>query len=208
MKVAIYIRTSTEEQNPKNQLKDCISITPSKKYLLFEEKQSAFKDTNREQFNKVLALIKSRECSDLVVWDLDRVYRNRLKLKSFFELCKLYNCKIHSFRQAWLEDIHNTPEPWNDIIYDLMINILGWMAEDESKKKSDRVKAAVRNKDGKTISYKGNKWGRKQLSTFKINKIYELRKQGVSIRKIAEVLEISIGVVHKYLAKDIEDKKT
>jgi hypothetical protein len=44
-----------------------------------------------------------------------------------------------------------------------MINIYGHIAEDESNKKSSRVKIAVRRETGKTLSYKGNKWGRKEL---------------------------------------------
>jgi hypothetical protein len=41
-----------------------------------------------------------------------------------------------------------------------MIQNEGEKAEEESKKKSDRVKLAVKQVNGVTKSYKGNKWGR------------------------------------------------
>jgi len=197
----IYLRTSTEEQNPENQLKECLTLIGDNEYTLFEEQQSAFKDKDRIKFNEIISLIKKNKCSDLIVWDLDRIYRNRIKLKAFFELCKGYSCKIHSFRQNWLEDINKVPSPWNEIIYDLLIQIMGWMAEEESIKKSQRVKAAVRKKQKGTFSYKGNKWGRRSLSKRKTNQIMELRNQGKSMRTIAKELDISLGSVHKSLAK-------
>ena len=55
----IHIRTSTEDQNPENQLKDCLSIYKEEwgEYKLFEEKQSAWKDNvTREVFEEERAL--------------------------------------------------------------------------------------------------------------------------------------------------------
>ena len=200
MKAIIYLRTSTEEQNPQNQLKDCLSINKYGDHELFEEKQSAYKDRDRKEFNQVIKLIKQQENSHLIVWDLDRIYRNRKKLIEFFDMCKIYNCKIHSFRQTWLEELHKIQEPFNEIMHTLMLQIMGWLAEEESKKKSERVKLAVRKKEGhSTKSYKGNKWGRKSLSSQKQNKIKELRTQGKSIRDISKELNISVGVVHKFI---------
>jgi len=203
--IVIYIRTSTEEQNPENQLRDCESIRLNDQkqdtfidYSLFEEKQSAWKDKDRPVFENIMGLIKARRINDLIVWDLDRLHRNRKKLISFFDYCKLYNCKIHSFRQKWLEDLNNIPEPFNEIMHGLMLQIMGWLAEEESNKKSDRVKQAVRRKEGKpTRSYKGNKWGRKPISTFKRNQIIELSIQKLTIRKIAAKVGLSKSIVHK-----------
>jgi len=86
---------------------------------------------------------------------------------------------------------------------------MGWLAEDESKKKSERIKASVRKKDGKTVSYKGNKWGRKSLSKQAKDKIITLHKEGVSIRNICKQVtytdknnsmkNVSVGIVHKTL---------
>ena len=212
MKTTIYIRTSTIEQNPQNQLADCLNINKWGEYIVLEDKQSAWKDhIERENFDKILYSIKQRRVDHLIVWDLDRIYRNRKRLVGFFKLCKVYKCHIHSYRQQWLEQLSDIPSPWNEIMMELMIQIMGWMAEDESTKKSERVKAAVRRDGNVTKSYKGNKWGRKGLSTQVVNKVLELRKQGMSIREIAGKITywdknknecpLSKSVVHKILTQ-------
>ncbi len=213
MNTIIYIRTSTEEQHPENQLKDC-KILVKEEYELIEDKQSAWKEEKeRDGFNKAKKLIKSRKIKHFIVWDLDRIYRNRIKLKEFFEYCKLYKCSIHSFRQRWLEEMYKMPEPFNEIMHDLMLNIMGWIAQDESDKKSKRVKAAIRKVDGVTKSYKGNKWGRKSLRVDV--EIFKLRKEGKTMREIQQEVFywdknnhkkfVSIGYVHKILSKGMKE---
>jgi len=62
---AIYLRTSTEEQNPQNQLNDCLSLagltlqnSDKSKVKVFEEKQSAWKDKERPVFESIKKEIK------------------------------------------------------------------------------------------------------------------------------------------------------
>lgn len=210
METIIYIRTSTDEQNPENQLKDCESICKGE-YKLVVDKQSAWKEhQERKGFEEIKKLITQGRVGTLIVWDLDRIYRNRKNLVNFFKLCEIKKCKILSFRQEWLKKINEMPEPWNEIINDFLIQIMGWLAQDESDKKSRRVKASMRIKEGGVYSYRGNKWGRKELSKQVINKVLELRKQGKSIREIAKLVKysdrnnnmknISKTAVHKILS--------
>jgi len=197
----IYIRTSTDEQEPENQIKSCEKLL-NEEHILFQDKQSAFKDLKeRKGFEEAKKLIKQNKVKNFVVWDLDRIYRNRKRLKEFFEFCRINKCDIHSVNQKWLEDLNKIPEPFNEIMHDLMLNLMGWLAEDESKKKSERVKLAIRKKNGKTVSYKGHKWGRKPMHTNKINRIKDLAKKGLSYRKIAEQEKISIGMISKIVHK-------
>jgi len=218
----IYIRTSTEEQNPENQIEKILTllgrnVIDNNEYEVLEEKQSAFKDYHkREVFNNLLKEIKKRKITDLYVWDWDRIYRSRIRLKQFFEICKLYKVRVHSLRQSWYEELNNIPEPFNEIMIELMLNLLGYMAEDESKKKSERVKAAVRKRRGKTVSYKGKRWGRKPLPKQTKDRVFDLYKKGESIRNIAAQIKttdksknmksISKSAVHKiiqeYLGKN------
>ena len=204
MRTIIYLRTSTEEQNPENQLKDCKSFSEGLKlneFEVFQEKQSAFKDdSKREVFNNILKEIKKGKVDHIIVWDWDRLFRNRKRLKEFFEFCKIYNCNIHSFRQKFYEDFYNIPEPFNYIIQDLFINLLGWMAEDESIKKSERVKLAYKNRK--------QKWGRKPLENVE-ESIIKLHDKGLSIREITQQVYywnksrnkkfVSVGAVHKVI---------
>ena len=201
----IYIRTSTDEQEPKNQIKACENLCEGK-YELLQDKQSAFKDKKeREGFEKGKKLIKSGKVKRFIVWDWDRIYRNQKKLVEFFKFCELYKCQIHSVNQKYFDDFYKIPPPFNEIVSNLVLNLMGWTAEDESKRKSDRVKLAVRKKNGVTKSYRGNKWGRKSLSTQKKNKLKEVyqKNKSLSIRELAKEVGVSKSVVHKYLTKFI-----
>lgn len=211
----IYLRTSTEEQLPELQQRDCEALALKldlKDFEIIPEQQSAFKDVEREKFEKIREAIKKGEVKILICWDLDRLFRNRRKLIEFFEFCKIYGCKIYSARQDWLESLNKIQEPFNEIMFNLMLQIMGWLAEEESSKKSMRVKNAVRKEDGKpTISYKGNKWGFHSLPEETNNKIIELHKQGKPLRQICKEVfywdnsrnkkNVSLGYVHKLISK-------
>ena len=205
MKVAIYIRTSTDDQNPENQLKDCLDINNYGEYEIIEDKVSGWKELDRKGFDKLKTLVMGGKIEHIIVWDLDRLYRNRKKLIGFFNLCQMKRVHIHSYRQEWLEQLNTIPSPFNEIMHNLMLQIMGWIAEEESNKRSERVKSAQRVKEGVTYSYKGNKWGRKSLSAQKRNKIIEMKD--LSIRTIAQNVGCSVGVVHKVLKEFEEQKK-
>lgn len=215
----VYIRTSTDEQNPNNQLKDIDTLVDLDDTSVFEDKHSAWKnDEGRIEFSKIKGLIKKRGVSDLFIWDFDRLYRNRKKLITFFKFCKVYNCKIHSFRQDWFDSLNKMPEPFNEMMFDFMLQIMGWLGEEESSKKSDRVKLAVRKKKGVTVSYKGNKWGRKGLSKQTIKRVIDMKLNNprLSVRKIAENAyyyddsgnkkKLSKSAVHKILYENLPKK--
>lgn len=208
----IYNRTSTEEQNPKLQLSDCEELSERlqiKDYEVLPEKKSAWKENlPREVFDEIVRNIRKRQVKNLIVWDLDRIYRNRKKLVGFFETCKVFGCKVFSYRQQWLEDINKAPEPWNEMLFNNMIFILGWIAEEESSKKSERVRAALKKReDGQTISKYGNIWGRKKVPMKILNEIINLYEQGKPYREICNEVyywdrnkhkkNVSMGLVHK-----------
>lgn len=208
----ITLRVSTEKQDELNQLNDCEALakTLNLDYEVVRDKGSAWKDADREGFDKIKKAIEQGQVRNLVCWDLDRLYRNRKKLIAFFELCKIKGCKIYSFRQKWLQDLNQIPAPFDEIVSSLMLQIMGWLAEDESKKKSDRVKIAVRKDEGITKSYKGNKWGRKALPQSVIAEVLRLNQEGLSLREIKSQVfywdrnnnkkYLSVGSVHKIIA--------
>lgn len=197
----IYLRTSTEEQHPENQLRDCKTLVTGE-YEVISEQQSAYKDKDRPKFEDIKPRIKKGEIKELICWDLDRLFRNRKKLIEFFELCRIYKCKINSFRQQWLNQFNEMPEPFNEIMHGLMIQIMGWLGEEESRKKSERVRIAFKNST--------KKWGRKPLGQVD-KRVIELHEQGKSIREIAQEVYywnkqrnkkfVSKSAVHKIITK-------
>lgn len=209
---AIYIRTSTDEQNPENQMKDCLTLIEGS-YAVYQDKQSAWKDNKeREGFEQVLEGIRAGKINELYVWDWDRIYRNRKRLKEFFQFAAMHKCRIHSFRQAFFENFYKIPSPFDEIMQELFLNLLGWMAEDESTKKSQRVKIAVRKEEGVTKSYKGNKWGRAEVAPEVKEQVLRLAAEGKPIRQIAQEVyyydkyrnrkQVSKSLVHKLLQQN------
>lgn len=203
--ITIYIRTSTLEQNPTNQLNDCKSLVGIDSYNVLEEYQSAFRDKDRPIFNSLRNDIKNRKVTKLICWDLDRLFRNRVKLIEFFKFCKIYDCSILSFRQQWLNQFATMPKPFDEVMFDMMLSIMGWIAEQESQLKSDRVKIAYKN-------HKGKKWGRPQKITDKICfQVIELHNKGMSMREIKDTVYVydknrnmkflSLGSVQKIISK-------
>ena len=217
MKPIIYIRTSTEEQTPELQIADIKSICKEEAEIFTEHKSAWAENVIRPEWEKILSLIKKKKVSDLYVWDLDRAYRNRKRLTEFFTLCKLYSCKIHSYRQKWLKSINDIPSPFNEIMQDLLVQILGWIAEEESVRTSERIRRAIRyGKDGKAYSYKGNLWGRKKVTSQAVRQILELHKQGKTVRQIAKEVvmyrkgsprNVSKSLVHKVIHGHTRKKK-
>jgi DNA invertase Pin-like site-specific DNA recombinase len=215
----VYIRTSTSEQTPELQLRDVLPLVTGE-YELFSEQQSAWKENvKRPEFEKVLKLIKTGKVKHLYAWDLDRLYRNRSRLKDLFQLAKVYGTIIHTCNQKWLDDINKIPAPFNDIMSDLLINLFGWLGQDESKKKSERVKMAVRkDSKGVTRSHNGNRWGRKSFPKQTVTRVMELAKTGISVRAIAKQVNvydrnnnerpISKSAVHKIIAENMVQKES
>jgi DNA invertase Pin-like site-specific DNA recombinase len=201
MKVALYIRVSTDEQDTDTQLAQVREIAPEDA-VVFSEKQSAWKDNvkARPVFTELKERIVHGEFSALYVWDFDRLHRRRVDAIAFMQLCEHYGCKVYSYRQRWFQEIDKTPAPWNGILRRFLFEILAWVAEEESSRKSDRIKKAVVRKDGLTQSYRGEKWGRPKLNIDE-KRIMALRSAGSSIRYIAKDLGVSRGLVHKTLTK-------
>jgi DNA invertase Pin-like site-specific DNA recombinase len=207
----VYIRTSTTEQFPEIQLRGISEMTNLDECITLSEKESAFKEgVSRTEFEKLQSFIKSGTVSDIFVWHLDRIHRNRKKLIEFLRLCHVYKVKVHSHQQQFLENLNKIPAPFDEIVFDMLIHIFGFMAEQESKTKGERVKNAVIKKEGKpTVSYKGNRWGKKPFSQTVVNKVRALSKEGLSIRNIASAIKIydsnrnpkniSKSTVHKIL---------
>lgn len=207
----VHIRCSSMGQEPSLQLRDISSMTLIENSQVIQENLSAFKDNvARPVLDKLKKDIAANKVSELYVWHLDRLFRNRKKLIEFLAFCKLYNTKVFSYNQRWLETINDIPAPFNEIMFDMMISIMGWIAESESETKSKRVKMAIKkSNDGITYSTYGNKWGRKAFPKQTTDRVIRLYNDGLSIREIAKQVQvydlnnngrqISIGAVHKII---------
>ena len=234
----LYLRTSTKDQNPELQresgVKFCLEMGLGEPEV-YSEKGSAYKIEKIRPIWESVVKIAKKENRDIVVWKYDRAFRNRKEFYKFMKIMfEVYHTKVYSVTEPsilsfWdmLDKSHTENPILNELmnglfkaLWDFMIQQAGEQAEEESKKKSERVKLAVVKQEGKpTKSYKGNRWGRKPISTQAINKILELQKQGLSIRQIASqvtytdknnnIKNVSRSVVHKIIidnSKKYEEK--
>ena len=224
MKPILYLRTSTKDQNPELQRKDgikfCLDIGLEEPEV-FSEKGSAYKLEKVRPIWESIVKIAKKDKRAIIIWKYDRAFRNR---KEFFKFMKVmfevYETKAYSVTEPsilmfWdmMGKFDTTGNPVMDelingifkVIWDFMIQQAGEEAEEESRKKSERVKLAVRKENGVTKSYKGNKWGRRKLSKQMRTKLKDCIKSNpkMSMRDIANEIGLSKSAVHKYY-KEIE----
>lgn len=188
MKAAIYLRTSTAEQQPENQRQACEEFARARGYEIegiYEEKISGWKQVERPQYELIKKKTRTGVINAVIVWRLDRWVRNRENLLSDVTILRGYNCKLHSVQEAWLEAI-NIEGPLGKTIQDFLLGLVGSLAEMESKIKSERIKIAVRKDAEMTKSYKGNKWGRKPISKNLVEQVMQLRNEGKSYTDISK----------------------
>lgn len=190
MKCAIYIRTSTVKQEPQNQQMACEEFARVRGYEIegiYLEKISGWKQIHRLQYEIIKEKARCGKISAVVVWRLDRWIRNRDTLLEDVTTLKNYGCKIHSVQEAWLEAI-NIEGALGQTIRDFLLGLIGSLAEMESQVKSERVKLAIREENGVKMSYRGKKWGRRQLSEEVAQEVIELRKKGATYDNISKVI--------------------
>jgi len=194
MKAVIYLRVSTEEQEPENQKKECLEFAKNRGYEVVEvylERLSGFKDINRPNYEKVKEMARKGEINAVIVWALDRWVRNRDTLLEDVVILRNYGTKIHSVKESWLEAI-NIDGSLGKTIQEFLLGLIGSIAEMESQRKSERVKIAFTN-------HKGKKWGRPKVHTNKIKIIIDLFNQGLSIREINKQTGLSTGKISQLI---------
>jgi DNA invertase Pin-like site-specific DNA recombinase len=192
MKACIYLRTSTEEQHPENQLKECQEFAKSKGYEVVEvlsEQLSGFKDISRPEYEKVKEKARKGEINAVIVWALDRWVRNRDTLIQDVIILRNYGVKLHSVKENYIELI-NIEGALGKTIQEFLLGLIGSLGEIESKLKSERVTIAFKN-------HKGKKWGRPKLHTNKIKIILDLLNQvpQLTYKQISEKANISVGSI-------------
>lgn len=157
MKVSLYLRVSTKDQDYENQRKPLEDFAAARQWenvRVFAESESAWKAGHQHELEALRAAARRGEFNILLVWALDRLTRGGpaaiLNLVAEF---KRYNVKIVSYREAWTETLDADTLP-------LFLSIAGWLAEMESKRRSERIRAASDRTKETGITPKGKKWGR------------------------------------------------
>lgn len=159
MKVAIYVRVSKAEKDPKgrqyqepmNQLeplkKFCDDMKWKIKYEFVERASGA--NSNRPEFQKLMAEARQHHFDLVLVWALDRFSREPiLNTLKYIEDLKKHNVFLKSFT----ENIDTREEG----VSELIMIILVWLSAEERKRISKRTKASIQRLKNLGV-YKGGR---------------------------------------------------
>jgi DNA invertase Pin-like site-specific DNA recombinase len=156
---AIWARVSTDAQEVDNQLPDIErlcrhrSLTITKRYVLSDV--SASNGAHKEMLARMLGDAHAGRFDVLVVWAADRISRGGIEelLRIIREL-RERNVALISVKEPWLSGSDATTE--------LLAAIAAWVAEQESRRRSERVKAGLarRRAAGKPMGGAASKRGK------------------------------------------------
>ncbi len=146
MKVAIYVRVSTEQQDYDNQVKACKKHCEMKGYEVYKVYGDIIsgKSTLRPEFNKMLIDMRAYKFGAIMVTKLDRIGRSLQHLLSLFDE---FNNKGVQFI-AITQNIDTTTSSGK-----LQMQIMGAFAEFERNLISERTKEAL--KGNKKVGKRG-----------------------------------------------------
>lgn len=200
-KVFVYLRVSTDDkgQDPKNQLRPCEKFIRDHglkgEVEVFEEHGSAWRRHERPVFNKMLLRAEREGVKHIVVWRFDRVSRRRVDFLGIWTRCSVQGIKLHSVTEQFIETLNKLPSPWDEIMGRFMLELVAWLSEEESRKKSENVRLAFERKKKKGDV---EDWGRPSVEVDE-GELKLLRRRGYSIREIAKKLKVSKSVVERRL---------
>jgi len=160
MKAVIYCRVSTGEQKLNNQLLPLRAWAKQKGLDLvgiYQEEESAWKAGHQKALKGLLDDAYKAKFQVVLVWALDRLSRQGVyAILALIDQLKSRGVKVLSYQESWTE----APGVLGDLLY----AITGWVAEFESKRRSERTKEGLRRLKamGKTLGRPLNSKDKKQ----------------------------------------------
>jgi len=150
-KAAVYLRVSGNEQNTENQLPALEKFAESRGFeitAIYREQESAWKSGHQSELKRFLQDCGKgiRKFDILLVWSLDRLSREGpAAILQLIHTMDLFGVRVISINEPWTE-FPNEVTP-------LFYAIVGWVAEFESRRRSERTLAGLdrARKEGKTL---------------------------------------------------------
>lgn len=183
MRTAIYARVSTgEQQTLSMQIKKMKEYVKSRKWTLTAEVQDvASGSKTRPKREELLKMARRREIDAILVWKLDRFGRSLADLITTLNELRELEIIFVSITEA-LDFSTSSGRA--------MAGMLSTFAEFERDMIRERVKAGIAN-----ARQKGKPHGRPPTASAKLDRILELKAEGLNNSQIAKELKISRGSV-------------
>ena len=151
MKVCIYSRVSTIDQNTVNQSAVLSEWAEQRGYevvKVYEEEDSAWKAGHQRVLATLVVDARKRRFQAVLVWALDRLSREgALAILSLVHRLSACGVRVLSYQESWTE----APGEIGELLYALT----GWVARMESQRRSERTKAGLTR-----VKAQGRKLGR------------------------------------------------
>jgi len=182
--VAIYARVSTDRQSTESQLSVLREYIEKRSWKLYKEYIDAGftgSNTKRPAFNNMMADARKRSFDVLLVYKLDRLSRSLKDLITTLDDLKSLGVDFISYDNGL-----DTTTPTGRLIF----HVVGSVAEFEREVIRERVMAGLEN-----ARRKGRRLGRPPIAPLLVDKVGQLRKEGMSFRKIGSRLGIPESTV-------------
>ncbi len=140
MRVAIYVRVSTDKQEVMNQLVQLRSYCMKSNYTIFQEYSDVVsgKETTRKSYDQMFVDAHKKLFDLVLFWDLSRFSRAGT-LYTLQKLKELENLGIdwESYQEPYFKSIGE--------FKDVILSVIATVAKIERQKISDRTKAGLKN---------------------------------------------------------------
>lgn len=138
-RAAVYVRVSTEDQSVENQLAAIREYAERRDFNIvsvYQEAESAWRGGRQRELARLMRDAQRRKFTVCLVWALDRLSREG-PLAILQRVHMLGECGVDliSLQDSWTE----MPSEVKPLMYALM----GWVAQQESKRISERTKAGL-----------------------------------------------------------------
>jgi DNA invertase Pin-like site-specific DNA recombinase len=191
MKVAIYVRVSTNEQTTENQIRELTDWAGRAGHEIahvFDDNgiSGAKGRQHRKEFDKLLKGAVRREFDMVAAWSVDRLGRSLQDLIGFLQELHGAGVDLYLHQQAL-----DTSTPSGKAMFQMM----GVFAEFERSMISERVKSGLARakSNGKTL-------GRPKVSPDIEAQIHDLREQGMGILRIGKELGVGTSTVQRVVS--------
>lgn len=138
-RAAIWARVSTSEQETSNQVEVLTAYAERRGFevvRVWRLEESAWNGRHRQALDEVVRAARQGEFEVLAVWALDRLSREGpLDTLRLLDRLNRAGCAVASYQESWVE--------LSGEMREVFVAITAWVAQFESKRKSERVRAAL-----------------------------------------------------------------
>ena len=186
-KVSLLLRVSTSGQTTDNQEKELIELCKRREFQIVdiykETVSGTKKNEDRKEFSRMLNDMKKRKWEKLVVWSVDRLGRDMKELIKTLSLLDDYKISLYSYQQNLDTD---------DSMGRMFFYFVSIFSEFETNIRKERQKVGIERIKQLGMKYGGNDFISDEIK----KKIIDLKKNGLSYRKIKEKIDgVSLGSI-------------